>query len=221
MVSGAPRPGGVVRAAPRWAAGAASFVLFALIAWSVSAGRWDGLDALAGEALHAPGSAWPRVVSALHAPRGILAGLGLGIVAFAAGRRRVAAFGLPVLVLGGATLNHVVKHALQRPRPGLAEAVAGATDFAFPSGHVANATLLYGACLALAWPMLRSSRSRGLALAAAVAVVAGVAVARVAVGAHRLSDVAAAPPLALGWLWCCLALVASRRRALPGDPRSA
>jgi undecaprenyl-diphosphatase len=183
-----------------------------LIAWTAFEGCWDGLDAAIAGALAGRDSTAVRMLSALHGPRSILAGLVLAVLVFAARRRTAQALAAPVLVLGGAALNHLVKHTLQRPRPGLVEGFAGATDFAFPSGHVANATLLYGALVALAWPALRSPRSRAMVLAAATTLIVLVAAARVAAGAHRFSDVVAAPPLALGWLWWCLAVAAAWRR---------
>ena len=54
-----------------------------------------------------------------------------------------------VVVFGGATLNHLLKHGLQRARPVFGQVATGPTDFSFPSGHVANATLLYGVVAAL------------------------------------------------------------------------
>ena len=71
-----------------------------------------------------------------------------------------------LVVFGGATLNHLLKHTIQRPRPGMEQLTQAATDFSFPSGHAANTTLLYGA---LALLLIRHVRTPGLrALAAGV-----------------------------------------------------
>ena len=116
-----------------------------------------------------------------------------------------------VVVFGGAALNHLLKHALRRARPG--EPATGPTDFAFPSGHVANATLLYGVVAALllcrvgAWPM-----KTAVALGAALGV-ASVALSRLVLGAHHPSDVLAAVLVGVAWLALCLTL---RGRLLGG-----
>lgn len=219
MGPGAPRPA-ERRPAPLVIAAATAWTLFALIAWSTFAGAWSRVDAAAGAvAAQGQGLAPLRWVSAAHAPDGIRLGVALAALGLLVRRRAAAALGFTAIVLGGATLNHIVKHVLQRPRPGLAEVIGSATDFAFPSGHVANATLLYGALVGLTWSALRTRRSRVLLLVLAGTAVAGVAMARLALGAHRLSDVAAAPPLALGWMWCCFAAAAWWRGHRTGERR--
>jgi membrane-associated phospholipid phosphatase len=191
------------------------FGLFGLFAWSALRGGWTDLDAAAATRLQAgaPARGVMALVSAWHAPRAILALSALAAVLLYRCRGLRAAASLPTVVLGGAALNHVIKHALQRPRPGLEHLAGVATDFALPSGHTTNAMLLYGT---FAWLMLGRAASGPLrwgAAVAALAMVALVASSRVVLGAHRLSDVVAAVPLALGWMLLCLAVARAVRGA--------
>jgi undecaprenyl-diphosphatase len=205
---------GPARVHLRLAAGAAG--LFLVIAATALGGLWSGIDAAAARTVGDAAASHPgtlavwRAVSAWHAPQGIVLCTAVGVVVLLLRRRVLAAAGFAVAVFGGATWIHVVKHTLRRPRPGLVEAAGAATDFAFPSGHVANATLLYGAFVVVLWPAL-GARGRACALVMAAAVVAAIGVSRVALGAHRLSDVLAGPPLALAWLAACLWTVAMWR----------
>ena len=95
-----------------------------------------------------------------------------------------------------------------RPRPPVAhlDGVLPPTS-SFPSGHTAAAICLYGALAAL---VLRGTRAwwRWLVLALAVALVVGVAFARLYRGAHHPTDVLASVAFAVPWLLVTLRLVA-------------
>jgi undecaprenyl-diphosphatase len=145
-------------------------------------------------------------VSAWHVPRGILALMALAAAGLLWRRDGRGVLLLLAVVPGGATLNHLLKHAIQRPRPGLERVVAAATDFSFPSGHAANAALLYGCLAALLVSHLRSRGPRIAVVFAAVLVVGLVGCSRVVLGAHRLSDVVAGVLLGIAWLSLCVAV---------------
>ena len=121
-----------------------------------------------------------HVVSALHAPRAIVVMTTLVALVLAWRRDWIDMAMVLVVVFGGATLNHLLKHGLQRARPVFGQVATGPTDFSFPSGHVANATLLYGVVAALiicrfrAWP-IRLGSAHGAALAAVLVGVAWLA----------------------------------------------
>jgi undecaprenyl-diphosphatase len=189
--------------------GIVALMLFAAIAWSVFGSdvvpAWDR-EALTWIRDHteAPLLHILTIVSNGHRPRLIMAATALALAWLLWRRERAQALFLLGAVVGGAALNHWVKHATQRLRPGDAGLSVAATDFSFPSGHVANSTLLYGA---LALLVAGRTQSRALQVAAwvlatlAVALVAG---ARLVLGAHHPSDVAAGAVLAIGWLALCL-----------------
>ena len=128
----------------------------------------DAQVALAVQTLATPGlHAFMEGLSVAHGPRGIAVLTAAVAAMLFVGRRRADALWLLLTVFGGAALNHLLKHSIQRPRPGMEHLDAVATDFSFPSGHAANTTLLYGA---LALLLIRHVRTAGLrALAAAFA----------------------------------------------------
>jgi membrane-associated phospholipid phosphatase len=155
-----------------------------------------------------------QVVSALHAPRAIVVMTALVALALAWRRDWADMLTVLVVVFGGATLNHLLKHGLQRARPVFGAPSAGPSDFSFPSGHVANATLLYGVVAALLICRSRAGPMKiGIVLGAAL-VVAAVALSRLVLGAHHPSDVLAALLVGVAWLALCLTL---RERLLAGS----
>ena len=87
-------------------------------------------------------------------------------------------------------LNLVVKEAVQRARPVVADSVVHAPGFSFPSGHAMNTAVAGFVVTALLWPLLgRRGRAGVLAGVSAVVVITGVD--RVMLGAHYPSDVVA------------------------------
>ncbi len=89
----------------------------------------------------------------------------------------------------------------------------------FPSGHTAAAICLYGAVAAL---VLRGTRAwwRHAVVGLAVAVVVGVAVARLYRGAHHPTDVLASFLFAVPWLLATLRLVGDGPGRRTGGPRA-
>lgn len=141
-----------------------------------------------------------RFVSMLHSPRAIFAA-GVAVAAvllWRHDRRGLATF--VAALAGGAVLNALLKRAFERPRPDFAESALGVTDFSFPSGHVANASLLYGALVLLVLRNRRDPAARTGVVAAAAAMVSLVAVSRLVLGAHYPTDVIAAIAEAVAWL---------------------
>jgi undecaprenyl-diphosphatase len=179
-----------------------------------------GLDAYATEFLarHSspPIEAIMGVVSAWHAPGGIVTLTALAALVLLWRRDGLGLLMLLSSVLGGATLNHMLKHGFQRPRPGMEHLPAAVTDFAFPSGHAANATLLYGACVVLLVPHLSARWARAAAVFGALLWVGLVSGSRVLLGAHRLSDVLGGMLLGLAWLALCMAATAALERIKAG-----
>ena len=202
----------VPRVRPWRAAAAVTLLVGALaaLAAAVASGyaglaRWDARlgEALAGLAATPLGPVL-SALSALHAPRAIVVWTAFAALLLWRARDRAGAAVLLVSVLGGAAINHGFKHAFQRPRPGLEQAVAIVTDYAFPSGHVANATLLYGTLAALVAWRLTAPAARAAAWAAASLLVLGIACSRVMLGAHHASDVVAGALVGAAWATACL-----------------
>lgn len=151
-------------------------------------------------------------VSLLHTGAGMV-----GLVAalgwyFWRVRARYWLLALLVSVPSGALLNVALKYHFQRARPAFEEPLVSLVTYSFPSGHTSAATLFYGllaSYLVIARPHwhVRLSTAVGCAL-----MVLLVALSRVYLGAHYLSDVLAAMAESVAWLAVCITAISTLRR---------
>jgi membrane-associated phospholipid phosphatase len=196
----------------------ASLVLFAAVALNVFTGT--GLvaaDTRLAHWLHAHAFSaltdWMLALSQLHNTEFILGYVALLAVLFAFRRNWPRLALLLVAVPGGMLLNIVVKHLFHRVRPSWEDPFLTLSTYSFPSGHTAASTLLYGFLLIWLLPHLKQSHWRALALVAAVLMVALVALSRLYLGVHYLSDVLAGASEALAWLTLCTLLLKRYQRS--------
>lgn len=115
---------------------------------------------------------------------------------------------LALTVPGGMLVNVLMKLAFRRGRPSFEHPLVVLNSYSFPSGHVAGATLFYGFLAALVASHCTRWSYKLAALLGAAALVALVALSRMYLGAHYLSDVLAA--FAEGATWLTLCIVATR-----------
>ncbi|MEQ8558998.1 MAG: phosphatase PAP2 family protein [Henriciella sp.] len=108
-----------------------------------------------------------------------------------------------------------VKVLVGRPRP-TADLYAGVETFSFPSGHMTNSTVIYGALAIFAMHALTRMRGR-LAVAAFTLLIMLIGFSRVYLGAHWPSDVVGAVLLASAMLF----LIAWGFDQMPGEARFA
>ena len=120
------------------------------------------------------------------------------------GHTRLAVF-LVVTTLGGGLLDTLVKEAVGRPRPSLAEPVATARGKSFPSGHAMSSTVVYGSLLLVFLPVI-GRRYRPVVLAGTVILVAAIGFSRLALGVHYITDVLGG--FVLGGAWLALSVAA-------------
>lgn len=141
--------------------------------------------------------------------------VGIAVVVIDAVRRR-STWTLPfllVVIAGDKVLTVTLKHIVDRARPTL-EPVAATLGPSFPSGHSSTAAASWAA-FALVAAFWWGRRAWPALVGGAVAVAVAVALSRVFLDVHWLTDVIGG--LALGWAWfalCALAfggLVARRR----------
>jgi membrane-associated phospholipid phosphatase len=111
---------------------------------------------------------------------------------------------LGVAVPGGMLLNELMKYAFHRDRPNLDHPLVSLSSYSFPSGHVAATALLYGVLAAMLISKVNDWRWRVLITFAAITLVVLVALSRLYLGVHYLSDVLAAFAEAVAWLSLCL-----------------
>ena len=111
---------------------------------------------------------------------------------------------LATTVPGGMLLNVLMKHAFQRARPNVGDPLLALSTYSYPSGHVAGTALFYGVLCAMLITRIDVWRWRVLIAFTAITLVLLVALSRMYLGAHFLSDVIAAFAEAVAWLSICL-----------------
>jgi len=121
-------------------------------------------------------------------------------------------------VPGGMLLNVALKHAFRRIRPSFDDPLLSLVTYSFPSGHTAAATVFYGLLACYLVRRTQAWRVRVLIVAGAVAMVMLVALSRMYLGVHYLSDVLAAAAEGAAWLAICVTAVSTlhRRRLARG-----
>ena len=106
---------------------------------------------------------------------------------------------LVVTVFAGAGLGLALKVIVGRARPVLPDPVSTAPGLSFPSGHALGASI--GCCLLLLITLRFLSRGGRVAAVIAAALIVGtVALARVVLGVHFVSDVLAGITLGVAWV---------------------
>lgn len=124
-------------------------------------------------------------------------------------------------IAGGSLLNRFLKLAFQRARPALDDPVTAFAGYSFPSGHTMAATVVFGTLALFMFTRKKNFRSRAVVMGLAVLVIAMVALSRIYLGAHYLTDVLAAIAEGLAWISLCFTLVAwLRRRRVRGNQYS-
>ena len=110
-----------------------------------------------------------------------------------------------VALMGSSVLNQALKWGFARPRPPQAVWWTHAAGWSFPSGHAMIAVVGYGATAhILGRGRPRTIRSAGDAAALAWAVL--IALSRVYLGVHYLTDVIAGVAIGLAWLLLAILL---------------
>lgn len=116
---------------------------------------------------------------------------------------------LALTVPGGMLLNFALKHFFERARPTFDEPLLSLTTYSFPSGHAAGSTVFYGVLTAYLVCMSQSWWLRVVISLSAVIMVALVALSRMYLGVHYLSDVLAGIVEGIGWLALVLTSIAA------------
>ena len=128
-------------------------------------------------------------------------------------------------------INDLVKAAVHRTRPVLADPVAHENGASFPSGHAQAAVVGYAVLLLVFLPVLHGAL-RSVAIGVAVLMVLGIGLSRVALGVHYVSDVLAGYVLGAAWVAAMVAsfnvwrrqdgsVSDSTRRSAEGEPAQA
>lgn len=106
-------------------------------------------------------------------------------------------------VPGGMLLNTAMKLAVHRERPTFLGLSATLRTYSFPSGHTVAATLVYGVVAIYLASQMNGLARRVLVCLVAFFIVALVALSRIYLGVHYLSDVLAGMAEGVAWLVLC------------------
>ncbi len=191
-------------------------VLLALLAVVVrSTDALAGIDSSVAEWGDRHGSAWSHDALSLVTQLGetwlvVLVAIFVAGVEIARTRSRWVAPFLLAVILGDKLLTEAIKQIVDRARPTI-EAVAATLGPSFPSGHTSTAAASWAAFALVAgrwwgrpsWPTLAG---------AAVGIAVAVALSRVFLDVHWLTDVLGG--LALGWAWFAACAIAFGGRLL-------
>jgi undecaprenyl-diphosphatase len=137
----------------------------------------------------------------------------LGIVSFVVvtylllAKSRTAALLVLVAVLGGVTINSLLKIQFARPRPDLFVPAAKVFTASFPSGHAALSAITYLTLAALLGRMTVSPHLRYYFMGVAIALTFMVGVSRVYLGVHYPTDVLAGWCIGSAWALICWAIM--------------
>lgn len=158
----------------------------------------------------------------LGSPAGLAAILSIG-VALALLRRRwsLATFLIVTSGLGG-LLNRGMKTFFERQRPDLSLALTDAAHQSFPSGHSMGSVIVLGALAYASLLMVENWQTRALCVSAAVVTSLTMALSRIYLGVHWISDIAAGLTAGLAWLMTSIVVHETYRQlAAEGDDGSA
>ncbi len=195
-----------------------SGVLLMFIDHNAMLARWDLAAARFG-ADHATNSdaRWMRIISLVGGtPFMIVAGMS-SLVWMGIKRRKpgaTAAF-LMTVIVGQLIIVNLTKVVVGRERPNIRR-LTGFSGYSFPSGHAATAAVT---CAAVALLLGRGvpRRRQVLLVGLSVGVTSSVAMTRIFLGVHWMSDVVAG--VAIGWSWFALTSIAFGGRLLQfGQP---
>ena len=173
--------------------------------WDDSAARWG--------AAHTTGAAESilRVVTQLGSTPVIIAVcVVVSIIEYRRLPTRAVPAFLATVAVSQLALANLIKVVVGRDRPNVARLVS-ASGFSFPSGHAAASAAVYAA-IALVMGRRRSGRTKAVLAGVAGGITVAVAMSRVLLGAHWLTDVIAG--VALGWACFALCSIAYGGRLL-------
>jgi len=166
-------------------------------------------------------TAFFTMMTIIGGPVGLAVLLTIIAVILAIRRRWTWLIYLAVTAGGGALLNLELKRYFARARPVAAEMLRRANGYSFPSGHATGSAVAFGALAYLAFRAIRSWPAKAAVMAFLYTLVVSVALSRVYLGVHWISDVLAG--VTVGTVWVTTTTVAyetlRRIRRLRGSRR--
>jgi undecaprenyl-diphosphatase len=146
------------------------------------------------------------IVTNIGSPVGITVVLAIVALVLAVGRRWRWILYVVVTASGGWLLENELKRYFARARPAVAEMLRHANGYSFPSGHAMGSAVACGAMAYLAFRAIKSWPLTAAVIAFLYTFVAAVALSRVYLGVHWISDVVAG--VTAGTVWVTTTTVA-------------
>lgn len=196
---------------------------FVGLAWLVSIhGHLNGLDVHAAEwarQLRSPALTQALlIITHLHSVMAIsIYTAGLSVWLIFQREHRHWLLPLWLFVPTGAVLNVLMKHAFQRPRPVVDDALLTLSTFSFPSGHASATTLLHGFFALVVLTHVPRPLWRGVLGALALLIIGLVSWSRVYLEVHFFTDVLAGVLEALVWMALCVLVLSVRDQRWPAE----
>jgi membrane-associated phospholipid phosphatase len=119
---------------------------------------------------------------------------------------------LALTMIGGSTINVLLKHFFHRQRPILENPLVTLSSYGFPSGHTMGGTMLYGLLALIAAQKTKSHSMRMTCFVAACFLIFLIGFTRIYLGAHFFSDVLGAIAAGIAWLTLCWTAIETLRR---------
>ncbi len=122
-------------------------------------------------------------------------------------RQRLAALFLTISVLGGAALNTILKHIIERPRPDILPHATEVFTSSFPSAHATMSVVTYLtlAILAARWQPQRPRQT--YILVVATLFIIGIGLSRPILGVHYPTDLLGGWSIGAAWVLLCWVFV--------------
>ncbi|WP_206425782.1 phosphatase PAP2 family protein [Corynebacterium choanae] len=145
---------------------------------------------------------------------------GIMLTAVAIFRRRFALEALTFIAIESASLTtHLLKDVIGRHRPPVVFRLTSETNFSFPSGHATAAAALMTAIVVYVWLTYRLWQTLWIGLLG-LAVTVFVAVSRMYLGVHWITDVIAGSLIGCGVVCCVTAIGALLINAIQRHPHT-
>jgi membrane-associated phospholipid phosphatase len=141
-----------------------------------------------------------KTMTNIGSPAGVGTICGVAAILLLIRKRYSMAAYLAVTAGGGALADFELKNYFARARPDLAQALLQAQGFSFPSGHAMGSTIVFGALAYLALRLIPNWRWKSATIALALVLIVAIALSRVYLGVHWMSDIIGGISAGAAWL---------------------
>ncbi len=184
--------------------------LFAFLAYSVTHHQTDAIDQSAAAFISSHSTSQliqvMKVITFFGSTKFLLPAYILLVLYFLTRKKFHYALYISASASGGAGLIYLLKNIFQRKRPG-SPILQGITGYSFPSGHAFSSFVFYSIAIYLLWKGNFDNRWKYAATLLFLIYPLSVALSRIVLNVHYVTDVLAGILLAIIWLILCFAII--------------